>query len=169
MSKPGDVKLDEKRIKAIEHAIGIGSPYFVAAQVAGISEASFFAWKKEAKEIEEKLSTGEVIPSKLTDKDKKLLGFLEAIKKGEKTLITANLANIQVAAKKQWQASAWVLERRFPNEYGRRDKLELSGDASNPLRYANLSDDELDAKLKEARERLDRYGKTYKGARTKRR
>jgi hypothetical protein len=44
------------------------------------------------------------------------------------------LKNLQSAASNgQWQASAWILERRFPDEFGRKDKVALSGGfASKP-------------------------------------
>lgn len=37
------------------------------------------------------------------------------------------VSNIVTAGRKQWQASAWWLERSFPDRYGRVDRMELTG------------------------------------------
>jgi hypothetical protein len=36
-----------------------------------------------------------------------------------------DLATILKAAQSQWQAAAWRLERRFPEKYGRNDRLKV--------------------------------------------
>ena len=33
-----------------------------------------------------------------------------------------------------WQAQAWLLERRFPNHWARRDFMEWSGDPEKPIK-----------------------------------
>ena len=40
---------------------------------------------------------------------------------------------IQIAAKKNWQAAAWFLERRSPKEWGRTDRMRLGSDEESPL------------------------------------
>jgi len=48
--------------------------------------------------------------------------FRQAIRHAEHQSELAHLKNIQAAAKKepQWRAAAWALERKNPDEYGRR-------------------------------------------------
>jgi hypothetical protein len=48
--------------------------------------------------------------------------FRRAIRRAEHQAEIGYLQNIQTAAKKEqhWRAAAWALERRNPNEYGRR-------------------------------------------------
>jgi hypothetical protein len=43
--------------------------------------------------------------------------FDAAILKAEADFIDSQIANIRVAAKTSWQASAWLLERKFPSEF----------------------------------------------------
>jgi len=38
-----------------------------------------------------------------------------------------HLENIRTAGKKEWRASAWALERRYPERYGARKQQELTG------------------------------------------
>ncbi|HYW87230.1 MAG TPA: hypothetical protein VFB50_05645 [Chloroflexota bacterium] len=52
--------------------------------------------------------------------------FSAAVEKAEADAITRHVANIAKAANDgQWTASAWWLERRYPNDYGRRDRIEV--------------------------------------------
>ena len=39
----------------------------------------------------------------------------------------AHLENIRAAGKKEWRASAWALERRYPERYGARKQKGLTG------------------------------------------
>ena len=50
--------------------------------------------------------------------------FSVAIKKAEAECKAARIATILKAAEKSWQAAAWWLERRCPEEYGRMVKEE---------------------------------------------
>ena len=51
-----------------------------------------------------------------------------------------DIAVIEKAAQTQWQAAAWRLERMHPDRFGRKERLEHSGE----LRLSRLSDEELD-------------------------
>jgi hypothetical protein len=46
--------------------------------------------------------------------------FSDAIKKAEATFKRVNITFIQAAALKSWQAAAWLLERRYRDEYALR-------------------------------------------------
>lgn len=49
------------------------------------------------------------------------LQFMQAIKEAEGHAVTRWLEQIDAAAEAgSWQAAAWMLERRYPQEYGRR-------------------------------------------------
>ena len=50
--------------------------------------------------------------------------FSVAIKKAEAECKVARIQTILKASKKSWQAAAWWLERRCPDEYGRNAKEE---------------------------------------------
>ena len=84
-------------------AIRAGNYARVAAAYAGITEATYYNWLKR----------GETAKSGL------YFDFFEAVKKAEADAQTRNVAIIQQAAKKTWQAAAWWLERKFPNDWGK--------------------------------------------------
>ncbi len=65
--------------------------------------------------------------------DKKKPEFSEAIKKAEMACKQRNIARIQNASKKSWQAAAWWLERKHPEEFALRYKVEATGKNGGPL------------------------------------
>ena len=88
----GDVEIK------LMQALKLGATHSMACAYAGISLTTFYAWK-----------------SKNTQ-------FSDAVKEAEATGAITWLAKIEKAASDgSWQAAAWKLERRYPNDYGRRD------------------------------------------------
>jgi hypothetical protein len=49
--------------------------------------------------------------------------WLDAVEAAEAEAVARNVAVIQKAAQSQWQAAAWWLERRYPDEWRLRDAL----------------------------------------------
>lgn len=123
-------KLTPETKEKIGNNIKLGMPIKYAAQAAGISEVTFYNWIK----------WGEA-QSKGIHRE-----FVEYIKDCEAVSMQLHLKLITTAAKKgSWQASAWILERRFANEFGRKDKLELDANMkhSGGLNLHALSDEDL--------------------------
>jgi len=55
------------------------------------------------------------------------LEFLERVKKAEADAEVRMVAQVARAAQEgTWQAAAWWLERRRPEDYGRRDRVEVT-------------------------------------------
>lgn len=91
-------------IKRIVDAVRLGCPYKLAAQYGGISHETFYDWIKNKSD------------------------FSDQIKNAEAEAVMTRIANIRLAAKNgAWQADAWLLERRHPEEFGRHIQ-ELRGD-----------------------------------------
>lgn len=70
--------------------------------------------------------------------------FLATLKKAEADGKLRHLRKIRKAD--AWQASAWFLERKYPEEYGRKERtqVELSGPAGAPIPvHVEPSTDEL--------------------------
>ena len=91
-------------------AIRVGNYASVAAKSVGIDQSTYYDWL--AKGREDKAPYAE---------------FAVAIQKAEAEAEAATVARIQLAeaAPNTWQAAAWWLERRFPDRWGRRDRLEV--------------------------------------------
>ena len=128
MPRKGSIKLTEKQIEALCKNIEAGVPFIHSALAAGIAENTFFYWKKEAMKLNEELQDNhekmDDIIKNGTKKEKILLKFLNGIKKAEANAILRNVVIINKAAQTSWQAGAWWLERRYPEQFGRRLQME---------------------------------------------
>ena len=78
-------------------------------------------------------------------KSGKYAEFFVAVKRAQAEGERLLLARIQDAARKQWQAAAWILERRYPDKWARREhiKQEVKGKVKIKLVFpdAKRSDD----------------------------
>jgi hypothetical protein len=94
-------KCTPERQEKLCHAIELGATYVHACNFAGISYETFRRWMRESP------------------------AFHDAIKEAEGKATVGWLARIEKAASEgNWTAAAWKLERRYPNDYGRRDGRE---------------------------------------------
>jgi len=98
-------ELQSKICKYIED----GNYAIHACNAVGISKAIFYQWLKQG---ELDIDTG---------KNSKFQDFVYSIKEAEAKAITANVKNIRTAAREgEWTASAWFLERKYPDLFGKR-------------------------------------------------
>ena len=89
-----------------------------AAQLSGIGESTFYDWLKE-------------FNADGTKNDNYRIEFAESIKKAEATRKRNFIASIVKASNKNWQASAWYLERVYPEEFGRKERsMDIKGDGN---------------------------------------
>jgi len=52
--------------------------------------------------------------------------FANQIRKAEATLEVVQLKNIENSGKRDWRASAWLLERKYPEKFGTRKIADIS-------------------------------------------
>jgi hypothetical protein len=124
-SKLNDVK--EELLKYI----ALGVPNEHACNAVGINEQTLYNWINRGKEA--KRSTNQYY------------GFLEDYKKAKSKSVVRNVAVIEKYARdKDWKAAAWLLERRYPDLFGKREyrtsDVKLSG--YDVLRELVRDDDE---------------------------
>ena len=112
-----------ERVDELCKAAELGATRAHAAQYAGITRATLQEWLRSDKPLH--------------------VAFAERYREAEAHGKLALLATIRKASSKQWQAAAWMLERTWPNEYGRRERVEVTGAAGGPVQLAALSDDAL--------------------------
>jgi hypothetical protein len=96
------VKYGKERTEEIAQLLKNGSSRTDACTLAGISYETFTQWMKKPE-------------------------FSEAIKKAEAICKNRNITIIQKAAITTWTAAAWWLERKHPEEFAVRQRLEHSG------------------------------------------
>lgn len=95
-------KYTPERVEKIVNAIAVGATFTHACNYAGIDLDTFANWRRRYSE------------------------FSEAIKEAEGRAVIGWLARIEAAAKEgAWQAAAWKLERRYPQDFARRDRMPI--------------------------------------------
>lgn len=121
----------EKRIAArFLKAVSKGLIRKHAALCAGVHIATLQLWAKKGKEA----GKG------------KLYEFFVALKKAESLAQEARAQTIIVAARKNWQAAAWWLERKYPEIWGRKEVIDLNGKIKNQNLNVNLGQGQLPTK-----------------------
>ena len=98
---PRKTKATPKTIEIIFNAIADGLTQRDASILAGISEDTLSLWKRQ-------------------DSD-----FSEQIRQKEIEYKQGHVQIINKEAKKNWKASAWLLERKYKNEYSPHSKIDL--------------------------------------------
>lgn len=112
---------------AIVTAIRAGNYVEVAAAHVGISRECLYNWMREgARHPEGPLGS-----------------FSDAVKKAMASSEVRDVALVGQAAATQWQAAAWRLERKHPERWGRKERIELSGDAKAPIALARADLEQL--------------------------
>ena len=145
MGKGRPLKLSADTQGQLEKAIKLGSTYKLAAAYAGISYATLNNWMNKGKAELERREKGNgrlKVGTAKWDDAQPFVDLLEAIKEAEGIAAVQWLAKIEKAASNgAWQAAAWKLERRYPNEYGRTvvDK-NVSADVKVKLSWGDDSD-----------------------------
>lgn len=145
---PRDKREDEGLVLRLEQAILSGDTKLNACQYVGISQECLYRWMREGKAAPEGTLARKIY---------------ERILKAEATAVHRNVMVINKAAGRHWQASAWFLERRRPDDWGRKDRMAIGGDAKGvPIAVVGekvLKDEELltsmQAILKRAQERRE--------------
>src|SRR5262245_10349520 len=109
-------KLTEATRRVIVESVAAGVPLKYAAQRAGVGERTLAGWLAAGRKA----------------KRGPFLQLLQAVKKAEAEAVARNVAIVQKAAAKTWQAAAWWLERRHHAEFGRQDRTIVQAQVKGP-------------------------------------
>ncbi|MDY6957667.1 MAG: hypothetical protein SVK08_00785 [Halobacteriota archaeon] len=91
--------------------IRAGNYIITACQAVGISQTTYERW----------INTGN------KSKDGIYSDFVDAIKIAEAESEARNVLIVEKAAITTWTAAAWLLERKHPDRWGRKDRHEVTG------------------------------------------
>ena len=122
-----------------------------AAAYAGIDKATLHRWLKRGRaEMDRIASQGK---GKIKRSEQPFVDFCNSVEKALSEGEVRDLIIISNAAKSDWKAAAWKLERKFPDKWGRKERVDAnlhhSGKDGGPIQHeqninlANLSDEEL--------------------------
>ena len=128
-------------IERVAYAVRCGASLEHACYYGGIDKRTFLTWLVE----EEQKGDNSTYLS---------------IKTAEADAVMNWLGMLEVAGQQgTWQAAAWLLERRHPEHYGKRTRLEHTGANGAPIQvehkdYSKLSDEELDLMILQRQRQL---------------
>ena len=139
------IRLNATVQEKIISALVAGNYQEIAAQYAGVGKTTYFKWLAWGREEIERLEMDEAAepdPTKTV-----FANFVEAVEEARAGIEVRLTTGIILAAKDDWHAGAWFLERSFPQRYGRVDKTQISTEEGKPLEI-NISIPDLEAKVK---------------------
>jgi hypothetical protein len=105
------LKLTPERQAAICNAIRAGVRPEIAAVYNGVGARSYYRW----------MALG-----RAADAEQVYAGFVEAVEMALAEWEARDVLLIGEAAKSDWRAAAWRLERRLPKVYGKRERHEIA-------------------------------------------
>lgn len=118
-------KLNEQVVQHVETVLRAGGYMETAAAVAGVSKQQFYEW----------LRRGD--PDAEDAADEPYRRFRERVEQARADGEARNVTVIARAAVTNWQAAAWLLERQYPERWGRpsqrKDDDEKPASASDPF------------------------------------
>ena len=92
-----------------------------AAAFAGVSKQTLYDWIRRGKR---ELQRVEASPgSKIRKKEAPFVEFLDAVERAQAMAEAEDIEILRRAARDDWKAAAWRLERKFPDKWGRKDRL----------------------------------------------
>lgn len=127
MARP--IKLNSRLIVKICRNILTGATYQACAVATGISYDTFNEWRKGAMVALEKQ------PSRRTDNDNLFIEFSEAVNQANAELEISLMKSIKTKGRRDWKATAWILQNRFPQHYSERRELNVNNIEWDPEQW----------------------------------
>lgn len=117
-------KISQEIIKNITDALKTGAYIETAAVYAGIDKKTLYTWLKKGNRKEGAI----------------YVQFLHAVDNAMAEAELIDIQNLQKAAQRDWRASAWRLERKFPNKWGYKQQIKEL-DPDDDLNHKSIIDE----------------------------
>lgn len=114
------LKLTRKLGSDICARVANGVPKTYAAKASGVSLNTIAEWERRGRGQDERPAT-ELTVWFASEMDKAVAKFIES-------------KVVEISKDEAWQAKAWLLERRFPDEFGRREIQRYEGVVDHTVR-----------------------------------
>lgn len=144
------IKLTPDIQQKIVEAIKMGNYIETAAAFAGISKNTLYEWLKRGAREKERIAGTNRKPKA---SEAPFVRFSDVVEKAMADAEVRDVLIIANAAKENWQAAAWRLERKYPDRWGRADRFRQ--DQNN-----NAALNALAAAIKESAEILAKGGQS---------
>jgi len=108
-----------------------GATEKIAYTALRVPHRTFYRWKAKGRDDAE------------ADKKTAYAQFYDALEPATAQFEITHIENIAKASKASWQASAWLLERKYPERYARRQTIDMVMDWPIAKRTLDLIKDQL--------------------------
>lgn len=135
--RPPIVHRDRKRARKIIKALKDGATMDMAAQKGGVTRRTLYEWLYKGQDVRDARERDE--NARLTPYDDDYLWFVTEYEGAEAEMKQTLLTRIMEAGedRQKWQANAWILERRWPDEFALRQVVRADR-ASNGVFTFNI-------------------------------
>ena len=135
MGRP--TKLTEDLLEELCQHLEDGNAIATACDLVGISERVYHKWQARGKEEVERVA--EDGRRRVRKDERRYVQFVQATTRARAAAVQKRVSNIRDAASEDWRASAWLLERMKPEEWGKTQKHEHMGEGGGPLRVTGIN------------------------------
>lgn len=111
-------KFTRDRVQRILDALAQGNHRRHAATAGGVCESVFMEWMARGREA--------------APGDEAYADFAESVEEAEAAFAATQMRHVTKAAPKDWKAAAFLLERRFPADFGKAVAVKHSGEVATP-------------------------------------
>jgi hypothetical protein len=115
-------KLTNEVQKRLVESLEAGNFITTATRAAGIGERTFFDWMNRGRREQERCVAEIRQPD---EAEQPFVAFYEAIKETQAGAEEQMVAIIRNAALDDWKAAGWLLERKYPKQWGAAAKVTL--------------------------------------------
>lgn len=115
---------------SILEAVASGMGIVTAAGYAGVTDRVVKQWIARGRLA---MEVAETTDTPIPAEDQPFVQFALDVEQSRAKAIARNILQVQRHAATDWRAAAWWLERMHPDEFGRSDKLAVTGAGGGPL------------------------------------
>ncbi len=106
----------------------------------GVSRMTWRGWLKRGSKERKRIERARNGNKEPKESEKLYLQFFDTVKKSISEGEIFDAGTIKKASAESWQAAAWRLERRFPDRWGRKERVEHehTGKAGKPIEFIQI-------------------------------
>ena len=113
-------KLTKELIEEIATYLRAGNYIETTASLVGVHRDSIYEWLKRGNAEITRVSKSN--RARIRKREEIFVEFTDTVKKAQAQAEAMLVAQIGKASEKHWQASAWRLERKYPDRWGRTER-----------------------------------------------